>query len=505
MTYKTDDTVDFLHSLSTFVWEYRYLTVIFFLSIFLHIFQLGSNPPVVFTDEIDPFVSSLSLLQGHGVQLAINPYQPLNLIVITLNGEWESLSVFGPTTFAIRFPGVIYSSILLFSTYLLAKKLFDNMHANWAAFLVSISPLIVQGSRVFYQIPIVGSVALMAFASYLYISSINKRPDFVKICLASSFLAFDIAGFLNIYARLPAVIILISLIAMGISYHKKNLTVYKLMFYAVLPIEIVLLIVLIPAALSPSSVFASIHTPSFYFNPSQNLLLQGGSGVLAFMTKYITYFSPQFLFFVGDPNPTQNTGLTGEMLYPGIIFFYVGLCLVIYRFLKVPKNRFGNGFLLLWILVGPIEGASAVIVNYTDSSNALLMTPALQIITAIGVIATVQKIQSLLMRKEAKKEQKESMNIYSIAQVGRSGEPRSKKVLAISVAVLIIYSASGLYFGYAYFYAHPIEVEDIPPTWADWGYLYGFPQIAEYLATSNYSTYPLYISPPGIGTEYARQ
>ena len=465
----------------------------------LHLIALNSIPSTVFTDEIDPFVSVLSLISHHGLQLSSSPLSSLNLIIVTLNLEWESIFLFGTSTFSIRFPGFVFSTILILSTYLLSLRFFSKRVANFTILLVGISPLVIQGSRVFYQIPIIASDAIIVSSIYIFYIGTRNKLQSKYIILSSILLSFDFAGFFNIYSRIISVFLLLSLILRGFLENRDIRNAEKVLKLVLIP-SIIFIASLIPAIFSVASSNSSIHSSSFYFSPTQNLLLQGFSGIKVFIEKYISYFSPQFLFISGDVNPTQNTGLTGEMLYPSFFFFYFGLIVIFYRIFTTNEDKMKFILPLYLILLSPIEGAASTIVNYTDSSNAILMVPWMQIIAAIGIDQFVNflKRDSGIIRRR-KKEHIYEMVLSNTKEIIHKSKQSSKlKATILIVTIVLGYSVSGYIFSYDYFVAHNIYVEDNPPNWADWGYLYGFPQIAEFINKENFTNLPIYVSPSGM-------
>ena len=474
--------------------------IILLISSILHLIALNNIPSTVFTDEIDPFVSVLSLISHHGLQLSSSPLSPLNLIIVTLNLEWESIFLFGTSTFSIRFPGFVFSTILILFTYLLTLRLFSKRIANFTVLLVGFSPLVIQGSRVFYQIPIIASDAIIVSSLYIFYLGTRNELKSKYIVLSSVLLAFDFAGFFNIYSRILSVSLLLVLILRGFLINRSIRNTEKVLKLVVIP-SIIFMVSLIPALFSIASSNSSVHSPSFYFSPSQNLLLQGLNGVWIFIEKYVSYFSPQFLFVTGDVNPTQNTGLTGEMLYPSFFFFYFGLIVTLYRLFTTSEGKTKFILPLYLILMTPIEGAASTIVNYTDSSNAILLVPWIQIIAAIGIDQFLNFVGKDLgtIRITRKEDHLRGRVFPKIKEIfPRSKQPSKQKTTILIVIIVLGYSVSGYIFSYDYFVVHNIDVEDNPPNWADWGYLYGFPQIAEYINKENLTNLPIYVSPSGM-------
>jgi len=138
------------------------LLAIFFLGVFLRIFNWQSNPAALNRDEASIGYTAFSLLKTgqdeHGLIWPIN-YQSF--------GDWKLLvyplvtvpfvALFGLSELSVRLPSMLAGSLLPLLVFLLVKNLqTTRKQADWllptlAAFLVAISPWAVHLSRLAYE------------------------------------------------------------------------------------------------------------------------------------------------------------------------------------------------------------------------------------------------------------------------------------------------------------------------------------------------------------------
>lgn len=74
----------------------------------------------------------------------------------------------------------------------------------------------------------------------------------------------------------------------------------------------------------------------------------------AYLTNYLTHFSPDFLLFTGDSNLRHHSGFGGKLLLVQGLFLVFGFAAAAYSFKKL------DGLMILWILIAP---AVAALVN----------------------------------------------------------------------------------------------------------------------------------------------
>lgn len=96
---------------------------------------------------------------------------------------------------------------------------------------------------------------------------------------------------------------------------------------------------------------------------------------LDFLRRYSSHFSPEFLFFAGDPNrPRYRVPDIGQLLWIEVPFLLVGLYWVV-------KKR--HWWILVWLLLAPIP--SALTFETPSAIRSYLMILPLTLIIALGL------------------------------------------------------------------------------------------------------------------------
>jgi hypothetical protein len=526
--------------LISFVRRYWALSLILLLAATFRFAYLTTNPPGVYYDELVPFAQALDLLRAQGL------YYPgsetiFSTIIRAVFGEYESLLLVGPSTLAIRLPGATYGTALVLISYMLASTLFNRTIALWTALFMAISPLAVQSSRAFYGAENVVPLFLLVLATYLALSALRSVPWRSGRIVAASALLGSVAGYyFTVYGRLTAILVgfLLLVYAIRIGWKNKRARWFQdAMLYALAAFGSV--VILVPLLLGQGAVTAASQG-SLTFGPD-NLIISKGliNGGWVFLTRYVAYFSPQFLFITGDSNPSTNTGLTGEYLLPSIFYFYLGCAIIGYLVYRRKTRSFGLILIGAWLLSAPVE-ASLYVYNATPSSfAALFLDPSFAIVTAIGVVCSISWLTSATgnaMERQGLSRLRshidwqrllyvESSNITQPADLSQpapltlevvgSSENRgtrtgglryakwfgrhtsSTRQTVLSTLVVCLYLGTFLgMFVPAYFVTHPDSVVNNPET--QWGEFFGFPQVGEYIGAKGLTAEPVYIDPTDL-------
>src|SRR3989338_5729993 len=108
--------------------NYLFLFLVILLSLFLRIYKIDTVPPSASLDEVSIGWNAYSLLQTgrdeYGYQFPIllrayDDWRPALYVYSVI----PSVAIFGLTPFAVRLPSVLFSILMVFSTYLLTVYL----------------------------------------------------------------------------------------------------------------------------------------------------------------------------------------------------------------------------------------------------------------------------------------------------------------------------------------------------------------------------------------------
>ena len=130
------------------------LLLTFFIGFAYRVYNLGTNLPGLYNDELDFLLSAYAQLYHIG-SLTVPGYNLSNFVFYTINGYIPSILVFHANPFSARFPVAFYGSLMVFPIYLIASELFKNKKiALISSFFWDISPSAVITSRVGYGVEI---------------------------------------------------------------------------------------------------------------------------------------------------------------------------------------------------------------------------------------------------------------------------------------------------------------------------------------------------------------
>ncbi|MBU2052358.1 hypothetical protein KKH13_04110 [Patescibacteria group bacterium] len=106
---------------------------------------------------------------------------------------------------------------------------------------------------------------------------------------------------------------------------------------------------------------------------------------LDFLHRYSSHFSPEFLFFSGDPlRPRYRVPDTGQLLWLELPFLLIGIYLV------VRKRRW---WILAWLLLAPLP--AALTFETPSAIRSILMIVPLAIIIGLGLSVFLAKFRKL--------------------------------------------------------------------------------------------------------------
>jgi 4-amino-4-deoxy-L-arabinose transferase-like glycosyltransferase len=474
-------------------WDYRFFALILALAALLRLADLGSVPSSVWYDEIYPATTALNQLQGYGPYYVANTPFAFTITRI-LFGEYQSILLLGTTTFSIRFFGAIYGVGVVALSFLLIRSLFSERVALLTALFVSVDPIAIESSRVFYGDQSTVALFFLLCATYLlYTGYRGSRHWLVRLCGGSAAMGLVVGYYFTDFGRLTGLVVLLVFAVAALPRTVGRLKERNVQNAVLGCTASFLFVAVLVQLLNPvTSAFTGTYQPSFYAG-QYNLLLQGLSGISEFSQKYVTFFSPQFLFISGDPNPSQNTGYTGEFVWAEIPFVYLGLVLLALGLLRRSSPRFPIAILLFWTLSAPIETAAYSLNNYPDSFGVIFLIPGIEFAAAYGFLFLLGLVQQVAIRQQLARH-------VAVGPARFRSTPQMsgvKRIRAIGHTLLVISVViSVCYFVPAYFVWSPDSGVNNPET--QWGMMYGYPQIASYITDNGLTNLPVYVSPHGL-------
>lgn len=375
-----------------------FLLVLIVLSAFLiRVYRIADTPVNLAWDEVTSGYNAYSILKTGRDEFG----KPLPVLFESFNDFKHpgliysivpSIGIFGPTTFAVRFPSVIYGVLTVLVIFAFVIRLTKSARvALISAFLLALSPWHIQVSRVaFEQIGMIFFVVLGAWAFMRGVA--NPRM------LLLSAVNFALSFYFYYSVRIFVPLLLLSLIGIywgQLRRCKLWLTVAGLAGLLVLaPLAIN---VASPKGIeraSKVSIFtdAGINLAQREWRAEHRAGLAGAvfhqkfiTWVRAQVEGYIDHFSLPFLFFDNEQVGRHAPRMMGMMYALELPFLLLGLYEIVRRRAK------SDLVLLAWLLIAPIPASLAVPTPH--ALRAILMVIPLAIITALGLVKALSAVK----------------------------------------------------------------------------------------------------------------
>ena len=346
----------------------RPFVAVLWIAFLLRIWQITSNPPEFFEDELSGAVSAWSVATtGHDVERTVLPFlvtrlelkQPLYFFTTV-----PFQAILGQNAFAARLPAVLFGVL---STGLLAgfaTRLTGRALAGFvAAALFAISPWAIHYARAGWE-----PAAVLPFTIggmwLLWVGLRDHRPRFtVAAAVVFAIGAYSYHPALMMHVVLAGLIVLINvrgirrpeLVALGIG-------------------AAIALVLLVPYGLAA-------RDPLFFQRTKAISVFKEGvntDALVAVWQHYWASWSPAFLLGGAAPNPRINPG--PAVLVATVPFLLVGLD-------RMAHRRSAEDWLLLgWLLLGPLPTALTSDQTMPSLARSIFALPPLMIIMAIGAL-----------------------------------------------------------------------------------------------------------------------
>lgn len=383
------------------------LIILFLAAFLLRFISLDKFPMGFYIDEADVGYQAYSVLKtgadykGHFLPIHFQSLADWRT-PLYLYSTAGSIAFFGKSVFAIRASAAFFGTASVLIFYLLILEMFSKLKvkrriAFLGALLLAVSPWHIQFSRQAFEVSLMlfmflsglllffksfkskkllpFSLGLFLLVPYVYSTAKFFIPLFLIFLIFSFrssifpikrktlfplFLVFIILGipmakevlFGQGGERFKILSIFTDLETFGIVQHKRFLTTFaeNIRFIDVLPFTISLV----------------------FFNKVVALSL-------VFLKNYFTSFSPQFLFFSGDPNLRHNASYMGVLYWIEAFIIPLG----IFEFLKI-KNSKTKFLIFAWALLAPIP-AAITRDGATHATRLFFLLPPLLIFSSFGI------------------------------------------------------------------------------------------------------------------------
>ncbi len=386
------------------------LFLIIFLGLLLRVLWIDKYPIGFTPDEASFGYDAYSILQtgrdqwGTQLPLTLRSFGDYKLPLYTYLAI-PSVAVFGLNEFSTRLPNAIIGTLVIFATYLLAKRIFDYKVALFAALLIAISPWHISLSRGAFEANL--TTFFLPFGVWAYFEGLKNRK-----WMSLAVLALGLNMFSYHSARIITPLIVLSLFYLT----RKELGPFQK------------IVKTYPGAMVLTAVFVLLLGWSIVqggatrggdiaiFNPT------GGWGAVAdrryeadnfgladsvsrifsnkltyivgqFINSHFSYLSTQFLFIQGAGEWTYGMIPGRGVLY---LFEIPFLFAVIIRF-KSDWGKQSIKLIAIWILLAPLAAALTKGPGYAANRTAIMM-PAIQILSAYGAILSYDYLRKNIFK-----------------------------------------------------------------------------------------------------------
>lgn len=366
------------------------LLIIFAIAIFFRLYHLTSNPPSLFSDEVDAGYQAM-VFNHNGSDYFGNKF-PVHFH--SFSDFRTSLYIYSVALFqkfthnselSVRLPSAIFSILTVFVFWLITKS-------PLAAFLIAISPWSIHFGRTGFEVS--GMLLMILLGLYFWQQH--------RLFLSSFF--FCLSPYFYSTAKFFLVIIFFLIVAIWLDEIKK----IKLKTIALVGLFSLLLLtpMLIDTVRGSSgfrfsyiSIFTEPHReqitdtlryedifsgnvgkigvktplPSYFLHNKYELIIE------KFIKNYFSSFSTNFLFLNGDSNLRQGFGGFGLLYLLDFFFIIIGLV----NYFRQP-TKLGKFF--LWMLIlAPIPFSLTRDSLSPHSTRLILMLPSLIYFVSLGI------------------------------------------------------------------------------------------------------------------------
>lgn len=342
---------------------------VLFLGFFFRFYHLGQTPEGLYLDEASIGYNSYSILKT-----GQDEYGKSFPLLFRSVGDFKTpiyvylavpfISLYDLTPFAVRLPSALFGFLTIPMLYLLVKKLTLDKHgeivALLSAFFLSISPWHIILSRTAYESTV--ALFLLLLATYFFLIALKKYWIYPlsAVFFATSFLAYHAE-------RIVTPIVVIFLI---VHYRKEIFAKFAQKLFPLIVSLLLGLLIIGPTLFlmrSPGflkragslNIFSySNQMPYGYSLEKINIInpnLFNNKYLLSakeFASLYVSYFSPRYLFFLGDSIPRSSL--------PGLGSFFVWeLPLYLFGLYELVKNKDIDlkYFVITLLIISPIPAA----------------------------------------------------------------------------------------------------------------------------------------------------
>lgn len=367
----------------------RLLLLATLLGLILRVFWL-QNYPIGFTPDEAAFGYNAYSLMNTGRDEWNKPSWSLFTENMESFGDYKlpiytffttlSVFIFGLNEYSTRLPNALLSTLAIPVIYILSRQLFKNSKsiASFSSLFFALSPWSIQLSRGAFEANLV-----TLFLPLFLVLFLKKKYKYAILILSLNFYTYHAARYISLllsplllFIKPKRILLLLILFIPGL---------FSLMFSGGSRVSDI-------SILSPTDNWKSVSDRRF------NAVINGLPDQVArffsnkpisvledFTNRYMTYFSPQFLFSSGSAETTYGMQPGRGVIYlvqlPLLVLFLI-------QFIRTPSK---SSFLILFfIVISPLAASLSKGPGYA-ANRASVLIPFINIASAIGISYLLSK------------------------------------------------------------------------------------------------------------------
>lgn len=281
-----------------------------------------------------------------------------------------SVAAFGLTSWSVRLPEVVIGTLAVWAVYLLAKELFSDKVATWAALLLAISPWAVQLSRNAWE----GGVGVLFFTLGWYWWLKNKH------------LWAAIAFGINLYSYHSWRLVTLAFVGWLLLRQSKKFNWKAGLVFSLFALPILFNLKQTLARAGDVSIISEQNIINYFANKGTSAAPYWVAKILdnkyiyvanQFWYNYSTYFTPAF-FFTGNRPDSSHLNFPRVPLLHLIELPALGLGIYLLYRKKHPQGL----TLLVWALLAAVP---AGLTEGWSAQRAIPFLPLVTLISALGM------------------------------------------------------------------------------------------------------------------------
>lgn len=363
---------------------YFLFVVVIFLSAFLRLYKLDQIPPSLSWDETDVGYNAYTIANwgkdewGESFPLVFKSFEddksPVHIYFTAV-----SVRFFGLSDFTTRLPVAIFGVLNVVILFFLARYFFKNDFIGLiASFFLAISPYNLQFSRFNHEANF--ALFFFMFGLWMFFKSLKGKNIFLPL----SFLSFGISTLSYHSAKVVVPPIVLFL---GVLYLKDLLKMKKHFLASILVLMMIILVYLFNLSLLGGRRLAQTSLPKSKIQETEAYKRTGNELAGRFevtWNRYLSYFSPQYLFVSGDKIARHSTQAVGEFYKVDAIFLGLGFLALLLKRSKISLIIFS------WAFLAPLPAAATGGWDETGhAARALFTMGSWHLISALGFYSLI--------------------------------------------------------------------------------------------------------------------